>query len=148
MIERKRSKRFYCAIATNRRWKEWKEGERKKSHRQRKEAAGSQIAMKPGTDASRGFRMTTRPPMTMLFFFRPEYTLHPLWYNLVSSANRKPASKQLQVNFFAPTRDFAKSKISENWEGRKKKERKGERGTGRPWKRNKFPVLDRGLESS
>lgn len=49
------------------------EGGREKSHRQRKEAAGSQIAMKPGTDASRGFRMTTRPPMTMLFFFRPEY---------------------------------------------------------------------------
>lgn len=46
---------------------------REKSHHQRKEAAGSQIAMKPGTDASRGFRMTTRPPMTMLFFFRPEY---------------------------------------------------------------------------
>lgn len=36
-----------------------------------KEAAGSQIAMKPGTDASHKFHMTSRPPMTMLFFLCP-----------------------------------------------------------------------------
>lgn len=62
-----------------------KKKERNKEGRvivERKEAAGSQIAMKPGTDASRGFRMTTRPPMTVLFPCRAEYTFHPLWYNL------------------------------------------------------------------
>jgi len=48
------------------RWTREKEEREGWSHRRRKKSAGSQIAMKPGTDASRGFHITTGPPMVVL----------------------------------------------------------------------------------
>ena len=47
-------------------WTREKEEKEGRSHCRRKKSAGSQIAMKPGTDASRGFHITTGPPMAVL----------------------------------------------------------------------------------
>lgn len=55
-----------------------------------KDAARSQIAMKPGTDASHGFRMTTRPPMMMLFSLRPKLYFVPYYKFDISNYTEIP----------------------------------------------------------
>lgn len=55
-----------CVRRTGRaKWEEGRKG-RKESLSKEEVSAGSQIAMKPGTDASRGFHITTGPPMMVL----------------------------------------------------------------------------------
>jgi len=68
-----RLKMWRCARRTCE--KEEREG---RSHCRRKKSAGSQIAMKPGTDASRRFHITTGPPMVVLpISFASSADTHP-----------------------------------------------------------------------
>lgn len=67
--------RMYKVHTRRTREKEEREG---RSHCRRKKSAGSQIAMKPGTDASRGFHITTGPPMVVLpISFASSTDTHP-----------------------------------------------------------------------